>query len=150
MIISQKIGRNLTQEIRGLAADFAQQSEVVAVYLFGSYASGCISHLSDVDIAILFSHHLSKEAMSETYDDYYHLICQRLKTNEVDLLILNEVPLSFAYEIIKEGKIIYVRDENELKDFQERVTRHYLDTAFLRKEHQFHLRARLENREFGQ
>lgn len=147
MIISQKIKTNLTQQI--LSLDFAQDAKVVAVYLFGSYARGCIFPLSDIDLAILFSHYLSREALDKAYNYYYHFICQQLKTNEVDLITLNEAPLSFAYEIIKEGRSIYVGDEDQLKDFKEKVARDYLDTIFLRKEHQFHLKARLENKEFG-
>ncbi len=149
MIISQKIGVNLSKNLEELSERLGQERNLSACFIFGSYAIGHVSPLSDVDIAILIDEGQAPIDLSRAYNYYYHLICQELKTNEVDLIILNEAPSSFTYNILKEGKLILLKDEDSLRIFIEKTVRNYLDTASIRQELYFHLRQRLENGVFG-
>jgi predicted nucleotidyltransferase len=150
MIISQKIKRNLINLIENdLIFVFKKDKNIVAVYLFGSYAKGTVSYLSDVDLGILFEDKFTYKELINKYNFYFHQISNILKTNEVDLIILNEAQPSFAYEIIKEGKLLYCNDEEKLKIFIEKTVKEYLDTSSIREEYYFHLRERIRNNKFA-
>lgn len=140
---------DLTYRIERIASQFIDEKGVVGIYLFGSYARQRPFPLSDVDIAILLDEDLTQEDWGEKYNYYYHRLCSELKTNAVDVIILNEVPHSFAYTIIKEGRILYVRDEDKLSSFIERTVQNYLENSFIREEGYFHLKERLENKKFA-
>ena len=51
----------------------------------------------------------------------------------VDVRLLNGAPLSFQYNVVKEGTPIVVNDENERAEFQERTVKRYFDFAPFRK-----------------
>jgi hypothetical protein len=50
------------------------------------------------------------------------------------LIILNAAPLRFAYDILKSGKKVFVKDQRQLGDFHENVVKRYLDFQYYRRE----------------
>ena len=105
------------------------RGEMSAFYLFGSYAKGMQTTLSDVDLAVL----LDKAVGPEQY------LAERLRlmgelsvilgTDMFELVVLNEIPPNFAYRVIKDGELLYVRDEaaSQLVDFKVRTMDRYFD-----------------------
>ncbi len=87
---------------------------VVSAYVFGSHAKGRAHRESDIDVAVL----LDRTAFprpEERFDAQLRLIARlgaALKTNAVDLVILNDAPPTFARHILTEGRRIY-RDDAE-------------------------------------
>lgn len=119
-----------------LASDFINRirldEDVVAVLVFGSASRGNLQPLSDLDLAVLLSDKLSKVQRMEKQLDLLGLANFIFKTDEIDLIILNEATPRMAHNILKTGMVLFIRDQNSYTDFRERITRHYLDFKYFR------------------
>jgi len=92
---------------------------VVAVYLFGSYAKGEQTPMSDVDIAVI----LDKPTPESEAD------VGSMATPEIDVVLFHRLPLHVKFEVFKHGKELFVRDEERLAEIKLEVMREYLDTS---------------------
>jgi predicted nucleotidyltransferase len=104
--------------------------DVVAVFAFGSFASGKLNPLSDLDFAVLLSKKMSRRECFDKHLDLIGLFTEIFRTEEIDLVLLNDAPLRFAYKIIATGKRICCNDRLELSDFVEKNRKLYLDFIF--------------------
>ncbi|WP_207180779.1 type VII toxin-antitoxin system MntA family adenylyltransferase antitoxin [Anaerocellum diazotrophicum] len=121
--------------IKDLGAFFSRfGNKVVAAYFFGSFAMGTYTPLSDIDIAILFDKELSKTIVEELENEILDGLMKMLKTDEIDLVILNHAPLSVRYGVLKTGKIVYCSNTEKMVDFQTEVISKYLDIKPYREE----------------
>lgn len=149
MIRFKKIPDDLKERIPILSEVFEREKEISCFYIFGSYAKGQVRPLSDIDIAVL----LRKNVSSARYWDYKIKLLAKaagaLKTEEIDLVILNEAPFELRYNILKDGKILFCHNERERRDFQENSVLNYMDTRYLREESFFHLKRQARTRRFG-
>ena len=103
---------------------FEKNQMVQVAYLFGSRYRGTYSPESDIDIAVLLSE------LPEGMLDYFLDMTDRLSNlfgDRVDLVILNTAPPLLRHQVIKNGKIIYSRDETARVEFEARAEREYLD-----------------------
>ena len=95
---------------------FEERPEVVAVYLFGSYAKGYEKQSSDIDIAVLVEHEtFTKEknlAITYTVD------LGRLLKKDFHTSIMNNAGESFLDQIYRYGKSIFQRDNIALSHFR--------------------------------
>ncbi len=103
------------------------QDNIIALYLFGSRASGTTGPLSDIDIAILLKEGLGKEAYSKKELFYLGRANEILHPDEVSFVLLNSAPLTGQYGVIIDSKVLYSRDEDERLSFEERVIDEYMD-----------------------
>jgi predicted nucleotidyltransferase len=88
----------MEKEFRGL-------KNVVAVYLFGSSATGKAGKLSDIDIGVLL-----KKQPKDSRKMKLLLIAKLVdafRNSKIDLVILNECAPLLAFEVISKGKLIY-------------------------------------------
>jgi len=126
----------LTEEHRRRLRDFFKgRDEVILVYIFGSQVKGNFSSLSDVDIALYLDEKLNKK---ERFDLRLRLIvkvCDILSYRRVDLIILNDAPLRLYYNIIKEGVILYSRDELKRIHSEVKIMSNYLDQKYYQNRH---------------
>ena len=116
-----------------LAGFFNKQEDVKLAYLYGSTAKGKERTLSDVDIAVLLDESLNKK---ERFNLQLKLISELtgiLKTDKVDLVVMNDAPLSLKYEIIKANHPLFVRDEGERIDLEHKILSRYLDRRYYEK-----------------
>jgi len=84
----------------------AQRDPAVAsVYLFGSRARGAPHGESDVDVAVLLdrSVHPTRAERTEVRVDLSSKLVSALGTNDVDLVVLNDLPPHFARAIVLDG-----------------------------------------------
>ena len=118
--------------LRELHSFFRREEAVTVAYLFGSEAKGATGRISDVDIAVLVS-----KGYDSTLDYHLYLMGKlaEIIRRETDVVILNEVPPLLRYEVIKCGKILYCRDEDERVTFEERTLDEYLDMGRIEKEY---------------
>ncbi len=103
--------------------------KVVFAYLFGGLARGRVSPLSDVDIAI----YLTDEA--DTTREKLEIMGKLndlLKTDEVDLVMVNTAPLPLAARIIRHKTILVDKMPFVRHKFESLTIRKYFD--FSRKE----------------
>lgn len=111
------------------------QESVRVAYLFGSLAKGRAGHLSDVDIAVLLDEHLDKQ---ESFDLRLRLIngmSSILKTDRLDVVVMNNAPLLLNYNIIKEGRVLNSKDELERVTFETHILSRYLDRRYYDERH---------------
>lgn len=149
MIRLKNIESNIKERLPKLIEEFKQDENIAVFYLFGSYAKDEIKPLSDVDIAVLFKKNVSAK---KYWDFKLNLVSKAmpvLGTDEVDFVVLNEAPYELAYNILKEGRILFCRDEKWFLEFREKTVMSYLDTQFLREEGYFHLMERIDSGRFG-
>ncbi len=79
----------------------------------------------DIDVAVyLFDNTHSPPTLREI-DMEVQL--EKLAGYPVDVRILNSAPLSFQYQVIKNGRLLYARDDNLRVDFQVHTLKTYFD-----------------------
>ena len=116
-----------------LAPEFAKyRDDIVAVYLFGSTASGATSPSSDIDIAVLA--HTNDKAGSATLKlNLYADLCRKLKRNDIDLVMMNSNGnLILNDEIVRNGHILYSRNNEMRETFEQNVLHRAIDFKFQR------------------
>ena len=111
----------------------SKQKYVKLAYLFGSVAEGKEGKLSDVDIAVFLDESLSKKERFYLQLKLISELTGILKTDRVDVVIMNDAPLSLNYEIIKANHPLVVRDKGEKIEFEHRILSRYLDRRYYEK-----------------
>ena len=116
-----------------LSRFFRGQKEVRVAYLFGSVASGKTGPLSDVDVGVFLDESLSKKKRFRLNLRLISEISGILKTDRLDVVLMNDVPVSLNYEIIKSNQPVYTRDESERVDIEHGILSKYLDRRYYDK-----------------
>ncbi|MEJ2683150.1 MAG: nucleotidyltransferase domain-containing protein [Candidatus Sulfobium sp.] len=109
---------------RSLVERLSLRSMMKVIYLFGSRAADRADELSDIDIALLVE---GGRMPLDVELDLLGEITSILQTDEVSLVVLNNAPLTVAYGVIKEARVLYSSNERERLDFEELITRKYFD-----------------------
>lgn len=123
----------MEDDLSSLKKFFGKQKQVRLAYLYGSAAIGNMGKLSDIDLAVYVDDSLSKEERFNLQLSLISGITGIMKTDKVDLAIMNDAPLSLRYEIIKANHPLYVRDEGERIDIEHHILSRYLDRRFYEK-----------------
>ena len=123
--ISQKEKELITDKLKSMLASF---SDVAFVYLHGSFLNA--SGFRDIDIAFYMQEApvsaLQKELQLES-------LFGSSMPYPIDIKILNNAPVSFAYNVLKSGLPVFVTDEDVRVDFVEHTLNNYFDFAPFRK-----------------
>src|SRR3990170_1323567 len=105
-----------------------KHSEISFAYLHGSFVKN--DGFKDIDVAVYVKEMplflLQYELSLETE------FMERIGRYIVDVRILNSSPLSFRFNVIRDGMVLLVRDDDERIEFQEATLRDYLDFAYYR------------------
>ena len=86
-----------------------------------------------MDLAVYLDESLSKKEKFNLQLKLISELTSILKTDKVDLAIMNDAPISLNYEIIKANHPLLVRDEWERIDFEHGILSRYLDRRFYEK-----------------
>lgn len=122
-----KLPEGVQDKIPDLVRSVASDKDIVALFAFGSLARNALKPMSDLDFGVLLSFRLNK---NERFEKHIKLIGQFtdfLKTDEIDLIDMNDVPPRIAFQILKTGKLLFCNDRAALIDFRERLIKIYLD-----------------------
>jgi hypothetical protein len=84
------------------------KNDIEAIILFGSYARNEQTSKSDIDVCVVCGN--KKEKIEEVWDK----ILESGITEKYDVKIFELLPLKMKISIIKEGKVLYAKDEIEL------------------------------------
>lgn len=97
-------------------------------YLFGSLPAGLSGVLSDIDIAVYFS----QEPSLEEELGLHLFLSRELKTDRIDLLVLNTTKkIVLMDEIIRKGILVYEKTPSLREAFELRILHEAIDS----KEH---------------
>jgi predicted nucleotidyltransferase len=112
------------QQLRtGLEPD----SAIAAVYLFGSFARGTATGISDVDVGILFHSTIDESRYFDLKLEFLSRIMAILMTEKVDVVVLNHAPMHLAREIVSHGTLLLDRDPRQRLSFEADCIGRYLD-----------------------
>jgi predicted nucleotidyltransferase len=111
----------LVKNLPSVLADFPN---IGLVYLFGSRVGTQVGPMSDYDLAIFDT---SSGLEFSTQVRFQHALVKLLKTERVDVVLLNRTPVELAYHIIAAGKLLYQVDAYTRVEFEAQVLSKYGD-----------------------
>jgi predicted nucleotidyltransferase len=103
-----------------------KDEDVLFAYLYGSYVHNSIHFESDIDVAVYLNPSNIKKYIKKE-EELATLLIAQLHSDKIDLRILNISPFLLQYNILKEGILIFVRDEPERVDFENRVMNRFFE-----------------------
>lgn len=139
----------IDDDARRRLSEALDKEGVVAAMLIGSQARGEAGPLSDVDVAVWHEPELDRDQRWDLQVALIGAACEALKTNEVDLAILNEAPPLFQHRAIRDAVRLVERDHDQRVRFETRAILDYLDTKPLRYELKQGVKHRIEEGRFG-
>jgi predicted nucleotidyltransferase len=95
---------------RKLRAFLEPREEVLEAYLFGSAAAGSAQAHSDVDVAVYLREPRPPASAFGYPADLTAALMQVLRTNRVDVVVLNEAPPLLYHRVLRHGVRILSRD----------------------------------------
>ena len=98
---------------------FKSQQQIIAVYLFGSYAANRQRPTSDIDIGIIVDFP-SLETVKKRQDRYIADL-SRMFRKDIHLVFLNGSGESLMAQVFKKGKCLLIRKPKELSVFKMRM-----------------------------
>ncbi|MDY6793813.1 MAG: nucleotidyltransferase domain-containing protein [Actinomycetota bacterium] len=102
------------------AASFLKDSSpAIFAYIFGSFLED--EAFNDIDIALFLGNGSGRDILELERE------MEALMETEVEICRLDTAPLSFTFRVIKEGELIFSRDERRRCDFEERTRVLYFD-----------------------
>lgn len=123
--------KKLSERDNKLADFFSRQEHVRLAYLFGSAAKEKEGKLSDIDVGVLLGDSLNKKESFNLQLKLIGDISALLKTDKmIDLVVMNDAPLSLNYEIIKANHPVFIRDRKEKIELEQKVLSRYLDRRY--------------------
>jgi predicted nucleotidyltransferase len=105
-----------------------QDTRVVFAYLFGSAARRELTPLSDVDVAVFLDNPSgSVRARLEILDS----VSRWLRTDRVDLVVLNNAPVALAGRILHEREVLADRRPPVRHEFESLTLRMFHDFRYM-------------------
>ena len=117
------------QHIGPVVDELRQRNDVVALVLFGSAARGQMRSTSDIDLCIVTQKNMPAS-------DRWELLSYGSKG--IDVSLFWDLPLTIRFRVIREGKVLFCRDDLALHRIKVDTVREYLDVAPLIRKHCLH------------
>jgi len=105
---------------------------LLALWLFGSYAKGNQTPLSDIDIAYLSTDELKPSRAEELDKKLYNSLSRLFETDDISLVNLRGAPLSLIFSALKEGRVLFCRTPEEISGFKEHTINLYPEAKRIR------------------
>ncbi|MFQ6128734.1 MAG: nucleotidyltransferase domain-containing protein [Thermoplasmata archaeon] len=107
-----------------------EDDSIEVAYLFGSVARGRSGPLSDIDVAVFLKDSLGRRERHEKRLSLVNEISSALKTDEINVVIMNDSPLLLNFNIIRDGKVLKSKEESRRVLLETRIMSSYLDRKF--------------------
>ena len=124
---------NKDDVIRKIRDVIEKDSVVLFAYLHGSFLES--NNYNDIDVAVYLKE--GKEIIPlEIQEKEFKLssmLEQKCRNTRFDVRTLNLAPLSFKYQVINNGLLLFTKDEDRLTDFEMATIPQYLDFSIYRK-----------------
>lgn len=129
MIKYQPIQHDIPALLQSLRRHFESRKDVLFAYLFGSFADGRTTPLSDVDVAV----YLGGGDLAEKRLEILGKVMDILKTDEVDLVILNTAPLLLRMKVLQKKTLLADNAPFARHAYESATIRSYLDFSKIEK-----------------
>ena len=126
-----------------------QKDEIIFAYIYGSVARNQDTRLSDIDLAIYIDEDKKPVAGPFGYRSDLIVELQQLAGNDIDLIILNEASNLLAYQVFKEGRLLFNKDPDLRTKVHAKTVDKYLDFLPMLKVQEKYLNERIEENRFG-
>jgi predicted nucleotidyltransferase len=120
------MAEDVFRRLQEVAARAFEGEPVVFAYLFGSQATGKTHPRSDVDVAV----YLEASVPRDRYLDYRLKLpagLEKARVGNVEVIVLNNVPLRLRGRVLREGKLLYSRDEPARVRYVSKTLREFFD-----------------------
>lgn len=108
------------EEVEALLKQAAADEDVMAVVLFGSAARGELSRGSDIDICLVLRlKRWGIDELARKRFEYLHF--------DLDIKLFQQLPLYVRSRVLKEGKVLLVKDEDQLYEIAIRTAKEFED-----------------------
>jgi len=124
MIKYKKLPENVLQLLPDAVNYLESHPQILFAYLFGGLSMGNLQPLSDVDIAIYLR---TGGKVSEKKLEIMGNLVAILKTDEIDLVVMNTAALALVMNIVKARKIVVDKDPFSRHIFESLTMRKYFD-----------------------
>lgn len=109
---------------------FEIERYIEIAYLYGSTAEKKEGKLSDIDIGVYLAEKLNKKERFDLRLKLQTEISSLLKTDKVDLVIMNDTQIALNFEIIKANSPIFVRSREKKIELEHKIMSKYLDRRY--------------------
>ena len=109
----------MNEPLKKLVRIFSRNKHITAVYVFGSYAKKKNTPLSDIDVCVFTDSIKITEKMRS--DIISH------GSDELDINIFSELPITVQIRVFNEGIPLFVRDEEFVNHIQAETISRFLD-----------------------
>jgi predicted nucleotidyltransferase len=124
MIKYTKLPENIEHLLPKAQAYLRCRPDITFAYIFGGFARGRHTPLSDVDIAV----YLSEDGTTvEKQLEILGELMELLETDEIDLVILNTAPLTLRMKVLENKKVIVDNDPFLRHAYESMTMRKYFD-----------------------
>ena len=103
-----------------------RDNSILAIYLFGSHASGKAHKYSDVDIAMLYDENVDKKEYTDKRIEIMTAVSESFN-REVDVVVLNQALPMLKYHILRYGMRLYERSNRQEHSFEVQAIQEYFD-----------------------
>ena len=111
------MNENVERALRRLIAQAEDDCDVLAIILFGSQARGDATPASDVDVCVVL------EVSASSGLPVSHKRLDYMGGNDLDVKIFQQLPLYIRSRVLKEGRVLFVRNEDRLYELAFRTVR---------------------------
>jgi len=136
-------------QLKKLKDHLSQKDEIIFAYIYGSVARNQDTRLSDIDLAIYIDEDKKPAAGPFGYRSDLIAELQPLAGNDIDLIILNEASNLLAYNVFKEGSLLFNKDPDLRTRVQAKTVDKYLDFLPMLRVQEKYLNERIEQNRFG-
>ena len=109
-------------DVDKLLAQACQDADVLAVFLFGSVARGEQTARSDIDVCLVL---MPRTSYERTFLSRKRL--EYLAQFDLDVQIFQALPLYIRTRVLKEGRVLFVRDDDLLYEMAFRTAQAFED-----------------------
>jgi len=119
-----KIPPDEQNDIINLLHDLSKNCQILAIYLFGSYARNEPKPYSDIDIAVITRMTDPPRDLKEIIGSY--------SSKKLDVQVFADLPLSAQMQVLAQGVPLYIRNEDSLWPVIKSVSLSFMDLEPMR------------------
>lgn len=113
-------------EVKKVLKDFFyREGDILFAYIFGSFSKE--EPFRDIDVAIY-----SKDKKDFLYQSDMGYRCTLLTGYPVEIIVLNNASVGLRMNVLRDGELLFSKDEELRTDFIERTAKSYIEYAHFR------------------